>query len=297
MGRVRKAVIPAAGLSTRLLPVTLAVPKQLLPLLDKPAIHYAVEEAVASGIETLILVISAGSHSIADYFDDASGLERHLAERGKHDLVEVVRQVEQMIRGLDIVYVQQREPLGLGHAVWTARNLVEGEPFAVLLPDDIFLGARPALAQLIEAHDRSGATVLAARRVPRKQVSRYGVVATGGGGGPLHAVTDFVEKPAPQHAPSDLAVLGRYVLNPEVIEELGRTEAGTGGEIQLPDAIRQTIKPGAVEALEFEGDYYDLGTVPGYLKANLALGLRRPDLREELLDLIRELAGEGALKG
>ena len=289
--------MPAAGLSTRLLPVTLAVPKQLLPLLDKPAIHYAVEEVVASGVETLVIVISAGSHSIADYFDDASALERVLAERGNFDLVEVVRQVEQLISKLDIVYVQQREPLGLGHAVWTARHLVEGEPFAVILPDDIFLGGRPCLDQLIEAHDRSGATVLAARRVPRKQVSRYGVVATDGGAGPLHAVTDFIEKPSVEEAPSDLAVLGRYVLNPDVLAELERTKPGAGGEIQLPDAIRNTIRPGAVEALEFEGDYYDLGTVPGYLQANLALGLRRPDLRDQLLELIRELAGEGALKG
>jgi UTP--glucose-1-phosphate uridylyltransferase len=277
--------------------VTLAVPKQLLPLLDKPAIHYAVEEVVASGIETLVIVISAGSHSIADYFDDASDLERVLTERGKFDLVEIVRQVEQLISKLDIVYVQQREPLGLGHAVWTARHLVEDEPFAVILPDDIFLGARPSLAQLIEAHERSGATILAARRVPRKQVSRYGVVATGGGPGPVHQVIDFIEKPAVDDAPSDLAVLGRYVLNPDVLAELERTEPGTGGEIQLPDAIRKTIRPGAVEALEFEGDYYDLGTVPGYLKANLALGLRREDLRDELLELIRELAGERVLRG
>ena len=286
---VRKAVITVAGLGTRFLPVTKAQPKEMLPLVDKPTIQYSVEEAIASGIEQVILVTGSGKRAIVDHFDRSRELEYYLELRGKTDLLEILAEVDALTNRVSLVYVQQKEPLGLGHAVFQAEKIVQGEPCAVMLPDDVLLGPTPVLRQLIEAYERTGATVVAARRVPRDQVSRYGVVATGASDGNLHEVTDLVEKPSPEEAPSDLVILGRYVLAPDVFAALARTEAGAGQEIQLTDAIRQTIKTGRVVALEFEGDYYDTGTIPGYLKANLALALKRPDLREEMLEVIREL--------
>ena len=295
--RVRKAIIPVGGLGTRFLPVTRAVPKEMLPLLDKPSIQYGVEECAQSGVEQVIIVTGAGKYAIADHFHRDRELEMYLEERGKHDLVEVLHEVDRLSSTVDIVYVPQKEPLGLGHAVWTARNIVGDEPCAVLLPDDVILGRKPCLRQLMDAHERTGGTVLAARAVSRSQIGRYGIIATTGEPEDgLHQVDDVVEKPSPEEAPSNLAIFGRYVLAPDVLRELERTRPGAGQEIQLTDAIRATIAGGGVAALEFEGDYYDLGTVPGYLKANLALGLRRPDLRAELLELVRELAGEDALK-
>jgi len=286
---VRKAIITAAGLGTRFLPVTKAQPKEMLPLVDKPAIQYGVEEAVASGVEEVIMVTGGGKRAIVDHFDRSLELEFYLRDRGKDDLLKLLAEVDALSERVDIFYVQQKEPLGLGHAVWTARRLVEDEPCAVLLPDDVILGDRPCLRQLMEAYEETGATVLAARRVPPEHVSRYGIIQAGRSRGRLHDVSDLVEKPQPKEAPSDLAILGRYVLLPAVFEELGRVPRGAGKEIQLTDAIRQTIDSGRVVAVEFEGDYYDLGTVPGYLKANLALALQRDDLRAELVELIRGL--------
>jgi UTP--glucose-1-phosphate uridylyltransferase len=287
---VRKAIITAAGLGTRFLPVTKAQPKEMLPLVDKPTIQYGVEEAIESGIEEVIMVIGGGKRAIVDHFDRAHELEHYLADRGKQDILETLRQVDALTDRIDLIYVQQKEPLGLGHAVGCARRLVEGEPCAVLLPDDVILGAEPCLSQLIGAYHETGATVLAARRVPPDQVSRYGIIATGSSNGRLHNVTDLIEKPHPDDAPSDLAILGRYVLTPDVFEAIGRTGVGTGKEIQLTDAVKQTIQGGRVVAYEFAGDYYDTGTIPGYLKANLALALKRDDLRESILAVFRELA-------
>ena len=190
---------------------------------------------------------------------------------------------------MDITYIQQKEPLGLGHAVWTARRLVEGETCAVLLADDVILGGDPCLKQLIDAHRQTGATVLAVRRFPRSEIARYGVVATNGSRGRIHEVTEMVEKPEPGTEPSDLAILGRYVLTPAVFAELDRAEPGAGKEIQLTDAIKRVLGKAPVVALEFEGDYYDTGTVPGYLRANLMLAMKREGLREELAPLLREL--------
>ena len=289
---VRKAIITAAGLGTRFLPATKAMPKEMLPLVDKPAIQYSVEEAIASGIEEVIMVTGGGKRAIVDHFDRSLELEHYLHERGRSDLLAILAQVDAIGDKVDITYIQQREPRGLGHAVWTARRLVGNEPCAALLPDDVILGAEPCLRQLISAYRETGATVLAARRVPREQVSRYGIIATGSSQGPLHEVIDVVEKPKYEEAPSDLASLGRYVLLPAVFEELGRTEPGAGNEIQLVDAIRRTLKTSRVVALEFEGDYYDLGTVAGYLKANLALAMTREGIREELAPLLRHLLNE-----
>jgi UTP--glucose-1-phosphate uridylyltransferase len=286
---VRKAVFPAAGLGTRFLPVTKAQPKEMLPLVDKPSIQYGVEEAIASGISHIVMVTGGGKRAIFDHFDRSRELEHYLQQRDKGDLLEILAAVDRLSDRCAISYITQKEPLGLGHAVLTAHPIVGGDPCAVLLPDDVILGGPPCLGQLIEAYRQTGATVLAARRVPRKEVSRYGIIATDGGPGPLHRVTDLVEKPAAADAPSDLAILGRYVLAPDVFTELGRIEPGAGSEIQLTDAIRRTLEGGRVVALEFEGEYYDTGTIPAYLKANLALALQRDDLREELLEVIRAM--------
>ena len=290
MPPVRKAIFPAAGLGTRFLPVTKAQPKEMLPLVDKPTIQYGVEEAIASGIEQVIMVTGGGKRAIVDHFDRSLELEHYLRKRGREDLLRVLGEVDRLSDLVDITYIQQKEPLGLGHAVWTARRLVEGEACAVLLADDVILGgAGPCLKQLIDAHQETGATVLAVRRFPRSQIGRYGVVATDGGQGRLHKVTDTVEKPKPGTEPSDLAIIGRYVLNPAVIAELDRAEPGAGTEIQLTDAIKRTLGASPVVALEFDGDYYDTGTVPGYLRANLTLAMRREGLREELGPLLKEL--------
>jgi UTP--glucose-1-phosphate uridylyltransferase len=286
---VTKAIFPAAGLGTRFLPVTKAQPKEMLPLVDKPTIQYGVEEAIASGIEQVIMVTGGGKRAIVDHFDRSLELEHYLVQRGKSDLLHILAEVDDLSNRVDILYIQQKEPLGLGHAVWTARRLVEGEACAVLLADDVILGAEPCLKQLIDAHRSTGATVIAVRRFPRSEIGRYGVVVTSGSQGRIHEVTDMVEKPEPGTEPSDLAILGRYVLAPAVFAELDRAEPGAGQEIQLTDAIRRSLANHPVVAVEFEGDYYDTGTVPGYLRANLMLAMKREGLREELLPLLAEL--------
>ncbi len=297
MAGVTKAIFPAAGLGTRFLPVTKAQPKEMLPLVDKPTIQYGVEESIASGIEQVIMVTGGGKRAIVDHFDRSLELEHYLEERGKTDLLQLLRQVDSLSDQVDITYIQQKDPLGLGHAVWTARRLVEGEACAVLLADDVILSqTAPCLKQLIDAHRKTGATVIAVRRFPRSEIARYGVVATKSSNGRIHEVTDMVEKPAPGKEPSDLAILGRYVLTPPVFEELDRVGPGTGKEIQLTDAIKATIGKHPVVAYEFEGDYYDTGTVAGYLRANLMLAMKREGLREELEPLLRDLLEESSAR-
>ena len=292
---VRKAIFPAAGLGTRFLPVTKAQPKEMLPLVDKPTIQYGVEEAIASGIEQVIMVTGGGKRAIVDHFDRSLELEHYLEERGKSDLLHILSEVDELSNQVVITYVQQKEPLGLGHAVWTARLLVEGEACAVLLADDVILNeTTPVLKQLMDAHAKTGATVLAVRRVPKNEVSRYGIVATNGSKGRIHEVTDMVEKPPAGTEPSDLAILGRYVLAPAVFAELNRAEPGAGKEIQLTDAIKRSLGKHPVVAYEFEGDYYDTGALPGYLRANLMLAMKREGLREELAPLLRELLDAGS---
>jgi UTP--glucose-1-phosphate uridylyltransferase len=271
--------------------VTKAQPKEMLPLVDKPTIQYGVEEAIASGIEEVIMVTGGGKRAIVDHFDRSRELEYYLTQRGKQDLLQILSEVDDLTNRVDITYIQQKEPLGLGHAVWTARRLVEGdEACAVLLADDVILGeSDPCLKQLIDAHRETGATVIAVRRFPRDQIGRYGVVATKRSTGRIHEVSDMVEKPNPGTEPSDLAILGRYVLTPAVFAALERAEPGAGKEIQLTDAIKRTLGTHPVVAYEFEGDYYDTGTVVGYLRANLMLAMKREGLREDLLPLLREL--------
>jgi UTP--glucose-1-phosphate uridylyltransferase len=283
MPPVRKAIFPAAGLGTRFLPVTKAQPKEMLPLVDKPTIQYGVEEAIASGIEQVIMVTGGGKRAIEDHFDRSLELEHYLSDRGRTDLLTVLSEVDKLSDQVDITYIQQKDPLGLGHAVWTARRLVEGEACAVLLADDVILGeSDPCLKQLIEAHHETGATVIAVRRFPRSEIGRYGVVVTGGGEGRMHEVKDMVEKPKPGTEPSDLAIIGRYVLTPAVFAALERLEPGAGKEIQLTDAIRRSLSSHPVIAYEFEGDYYDL-----------MLAMKREGLREELAPLLRELGDSG----
>jgi UTP--glucose-1-phosphate uridylyltransferase len=291
MPAIRKAIFPAAGLGTRFLPVTKAQPKEMLPLVDKPTIQYGVEEAIASGIEEVIMVTGGGKRAIVDHFDRSRELEHYLTERGKTDMLRILAEIDDLTSRVDITYIQQKEPLGLGHAVWTARRLVENdEACAVLLADDVILGdADPCLKQLIDAHRETGATVIAVRRFPRDQIGRYGVVATKRSKGRIHEVTDMVEKPQPGTEPSDLAILGRYVLTPAVFSALDRAEPGAGKEIQLTDAIKASMGSHPVVAVEFEGDYYDTGTVAGYLRANLMLAMKREGLREELTPILREL--------
>jgi UTP--glucose-1-phosphate uridylyltransferase len=290
MPSVRKAIFPAAGLGTRFLPATKAQPKEMLPLVDKPTIQYGVEEAIASGIEQVIMVTGGGKRAIVDHFDRSLELEHYLEQRGKSDLLRILAEVDALSNQVDITYIQQKEPLGLGHAVWTARRLVENEACAVLLADDVILCEdQPVLKQLIDAHRKTGATVLAVRRFPRSEIGRYGVVVTDGSSGRTHEVIDMVEKPEPGTEPSDLAILGRYVLTPAVFAELDRAEPGAGKEIQLTDAIKRTLGRHPVVALEFEGDYYDTGALPGYLRANLIMAMKREGLREELMPLLRDL--------
>jgi UTP--glucose-1-phosphate uridylyltransferase len=268
--RVRKAVFPVAGLGTRFLPATKAMPKEMLPVVDKPLIQYAVEEAAAAGIEQMIFVTGRGKRAIEDHFDRAPELEQTLDAQRKHELLELL--LSATPRGVNFVYVRQPEPLGLGHAVLCAEQVVGDEPFAVILADDL-IDANPGVtAQLVESFRRTGASVLAVEGVPREDTSKYGIVAAEPMNRHEERVTRIVEKPAPDEAPSNLAVVGRYVLRPEIFTELAATSRGRGGEIQLTDAIARRVARGEVIARRFEGTRYDCGSKQGYLLANIAFG-------------------------
>ncbi len=283
--RVRKGVFPAAGLGTRFLPATKAMPKEMLPIVDKPVIQYAVEEAIASGIDDILIVTGRGKHAIEDHFDHSFELETILGERGQERLLEMVRQVAGLAR---VAYTRQKKALGLGHAVLCARDLVGDEPFAVFLADDLIVGEVPAIQQLIDVYNETGATVVAVQRVPRDQVSAYGVVAVKSSDGRVHEVEDLVEKPKPEKAPSDLAVIGRYVLVPEIFPILEETAPGAKGEIQLTDALRQLARNDRVIAVEFEGTRFDTGNKLGFLEATVELALAREDLGPDFAAWLRE---------
>jgi len=288
---IRKAVIPAAGLGTRFLPATKAQPKEMLPLVDKPTIQYIVEEAVASGIEDILIITGRNKRAIEDHFDRSIELELALDGSHKEELLKLVQDVSDLV---DIHYVRQKEPKGLGHAVWCARKFIGDEPFAVLLGDDVVRAEVPALKQLIEVYRRRGGSVLGVQEVPEADVSRYGIVKPRSVEPRLYAVEDFVEKPAPEQAPSRLAVLGRYILEPEIFRILERTPPGAGGEIQLTDAIRELGRHRPIWAYVFEGRRYDVGDKLGFLQATVELALERPDLgpafRRYLLGLMPRLA-------
>ncbi len=289
--RVRKAVLPAAGLGTRFLPATKAQPKEMLPLVDKPLIQYVVEECVASGIENIIIVTGRGKNSIEDHFDSSPELERFLESKGKADQAELVRSISKMVH---FSYTRQKEPLGLGHAVLAARELVGDEPFAVLLGDVIIPGPRPATRQLMDVYEQTGIGAIAVEHVPRDKTSLYGIVAgapenRGSWGGKLLRVQGLVEKPSPAEAPSDLAVTGRYVLPPEIFDCLERTPPGRGGEIQLTDGLRLLTNEMGLYALVYEGKSYDAGDKLGYLKATVEIALGNPEFGEEFRGYLRDL--------
>jgi UTP--glucose-1-phosphate uridylyltransferase len=289
--RVRKAVFPAAGWGTRFLPATKAQPKEMLPLVDKPVIQYAVEEAVAAGIEQVIIVTSSQKRAIEDHFDLNYELERLLEDKGE---IEKLRQVRNISDLAQIAYVRQKEQLGLGHAILMTKDLVGHEPFAVLLPDDVVIADRPCIGQLIHAYEQTHSTTVAVMEVDPSETSRYGIVAAEidpeiHNGGRLQRMTRIVEKPPKDQAPSNLAVIGRYVLTPKIFDKLEATPHGAGGEIQLTDAIEALMAEQSVYAYEFEGTRYDAGTTMGWLKATVDLALQRPDLGAEFREHLRTL--------
>jgi UTP--glucose-1-phosphate uridylyltransferase len=288
---IRKAVFPAAGLGTRFLPATKAQPKEMLPIVDKPVIQYGVEEAVASGIDQIIVVTGRDKRAIVDHFDISFELEHYLKDRGKTKELQVVRKISDMV---DITYIHQKEPLGLGHAVLMAKDVVGNDPFAVFLADDIIRSRTPCIRQMMDVYEERQASVLALQQVAEEQVSRYGIVRVASSQGRVHEVVDMVEKPEAGRAPSNLAILGRYVLKPTIFGILETTHEGVGGEIQLTDALRTMAQQEKVLGLEFEGTYYDVGTVTGLLKTSIAFALERPGLREELLAYLRSLPGLAA---
>jgi len=286
--RVRKAVITAAGWGTRFLPITKSVPKELLPVVDKPVIQYAVEEAVACGIESVIMVTTQGKTAIEDYFDKNIGLEQLLEQRGKIDLLEKIRHLPDMA---DFCFVRQKEPLGLGHAVLSARAVVGNEPFVLMLPDDLFEQGEVVLRRMLEIFWENKGSVLALKRVGQNEVGRYGVIEAGKVTEGIYQVMDIVEKPEPSQAPSTLAVMGRYVLTPEIFTELESTPPGEGGEIQLTDGLKRLLSRQAIYGYEFEGEYYDAGTISGWIQTTVALALKHPEIGPALRDRFFTSAG------
>lgn len=289
MKKIRKAIIPAAGLGTRFLPATKAQPKEMLPILNKPTIQYIVEEAVESGIEDIIIVTGRGKRAIEDHFDNAFELEVSLYNNGKMELLEEVKISNRLA---DIHYIRQKEPKGLGHAVWTARKFIGNEPFAVLLGDDIVRNDVPCLKQMIDIYNRTESSVLAVQQVPWEQVSRYGIVKTSEHDGRLHKIEDLVEKPKREVAPSNLAIIGRYILSPAIFDILDLQETGAGGEIQLTDAIDVMNRQENVYAYEFEGRRYDVGEVSGFVKTTLDFAMQDPKLHEDILDYMKNLIAQ-----
>ncbi len=290
MQKIKKAVIPAAGYGTRFLPATKATPKEMLPIVDKPTIQYIVEEAKASGIEDILIISGHGKRAIEDHFDSAPALEMALQEKGKDDLLAIVRETAD----INIHYIRQRYMRGLGDAILCARSFMGNEPFAVLLGDDVVYNpAKPALAQLIDIYEATGGSVLGCQNVPQEKVSAYGIVAgTQTDNSRLMRVADMVEKPAVEEAPSRMAVLGRYIIKPQIFDILEKTQPGKGGEIQLTDALKVLARQDAVYAYDFEGQRYDVGDKLGFLKATVEFALRREDLGASFRSYLKELIGK-----
>ncbi|MEQ9125583.1 MAG: UTP--glucose-1-phosphate uridylyltransferase GalU [Alphaproteobacteria bacterium] len=292
--RVRKAVFPVGGLGTRFLPATKAMPKEMLPVVDKPLIQYAVEEAQAAGIEQIIFVTGRGKTSIEDHFDYSYELQDSLLKRGKTEAYEVVTGM--MTTPGTVAYVRQQEPAGLGHAVWAARHLVGDEPFAILLADDLVMSKQPCIGQLIDVYNQTGGNALAVMDVPKEHTDRYGVLDVGADDGRLAEVKGLVEKPKPADAPSTLSVIGRYVLLPEVFQILENQGKGAGGEIQLTDAMARMIGTKPFHGLRFEGQRFDCGDKAGFLEATLAYALARDDLGPAMQKIIDDYASPAAAR-
>lgn len=283
---LRKAVLPVAGLGTRFLPATKATAKEMLPVVDKPLIQYVVEEARAAGIDQLCLVTGRGKTSLVEHFDIAYELEQTLEERGKEAELTMLR--DMAIEPGSLVTVRQQVPLGLGHAIWCARAFIGNDPFAVLLPDVLVLAGTPCLKQLREVYDHTGGNVIAVNEVPREHTHRYGIIGTGRSEGRVVEVTSLVEKPKPEQAPSNLSVIGRYILLPEVIEHLARMERGAGGEVQLTDAMAKMIGHTPFHALQIEGREFDCGDKVGFLEAQIAYALARDDVGPAVRAFLKE---------
>jgi UTP--glucose-1-phosphate uridylyltransferase len=291
--KVRKAIIPAAGLGTRFLPATKAMPKEMLPIVDKPTIQYIVEEAVESGIEDIIIVTGKGKRAIEDHFDSSFELEQNLLEKQKFDLLNEVQKCSRMV---DIHYIRQKEPRGLGHAVWCARKFIGNEPFAVLLGDDIVHSDKPCLKQMIEQFECHHASIIGVQHVADHDVSRYGIVDGTEIDHRLYSVNHLVEKPKKEEAPSNLAILGRYILTPRIFDILGEQQPGAGGEIQLTDGIAELNRHEYVYAYEFVGTRYDVGEKLGFIQTTLDYALRRDDIRYDLLKYLAKVVERELVK-
>lgn len=278
---VKKAIIPAAGLGTRFLPATKAQPKEMLPIVDKPTIQYIIEEAIASGIEDILIITGRNKRAIEDHFDKSVELELTLEKKGKDDLLHLVQDISNMV---NIHYIRQKEPKGLGHAIYCAKSFIKDEPFAVLLGDDIVdSSTKPCLKQLIDVYDEYKTTILGVQEVAKEDVSKYGIVSGMHIEDGVYKVKDLVEKPPVEKAPSNIAILGRYIITPEIFEILENTKPGAGGEIQLTDALKELAKRQAMYAYVFEGKRYDVGNKLGFLQATVEFALKREDLRDEFL--------------
>ena len=286
MNRIRKAIIPAAGLGTRFLPATKAQPKEMLPIVDKPTIQYIVEEAVASGIEDIIIVTGRTKKSIEDHFDKSVELEMELEKHGKDELLEIARSVSDIA---NIYYIRQKEPKGLGHAILTARTFVGQEPFAVLLGDDVIASEEPCLKQMIEMYEHYNSSILGVQTVDESEVSKYGIVDGKQIANRMYTVNDMVEKPDVAEAPSNVAVLGRYIITPNIFKYLEKQEIGTGGEIQLTDALCKLAKEEPIYAYDFIGRRYDVGSKMGFLQATVEFALEREDLQEEFSQYLQKV--------
>lgn len=283
---VKKAIIPAAGLGTRFLPATKAQPKEMLPIVDKPTIQYIVEEAIAAGIEDILIVTGKDKGSIEDHFDKSIELELALKEKGQDEMLDLVQDISNLV---DIHYIRQKQPLGLGHAIYCARTFINDEPFAVLLGDDVVVSREPAIGQMMEIMEDNIEPVLGVQPVPPAEVNKYGIVDYIKKEGRVYQVKDMIEKPSREQAPSHLAILGRYIITPDIFPILENTEPGRGGEIQLTDALRTLSQKRNMKAYNFKGKRYDIGNKMGFLKATVEFALRREDLREEFREYLKEL--------
>ncbi|NMB98750.1 MAG: UTP--glucose-1-phosphate uridylyltransferase GalU [Thermoanaerobaculaceae bacterium] len=284
--KIKRAVIPAAGLGTRFLPATKSSPKEMLPIVDKPAIQYVTEEAVQAGISSILIITGRGKEAIENYFDVSFELEKILEERGREEELAVVRKIAEMA---DVFYVRQREALGLGHAVYCAKNWTAGEPFAVFLGDDIIFSETPCIKQMMDIYDEKKCSILGVMDVAEKDTSKFGIIGGKEISDSLIEVTNIVEKPSPQDAPSNTAVVGRYILTPQIFEEIENTKEGIGGEIQLTDAIKSLLKKEKVYAYRFQGKRYDIGDKLGFLQATVEIALKREDLGEIFKQYLKEL--------
>ncbi|MDD4332017.1 MAG: UTP--glucose-1-phosphate uridylyltransferase GalU [Methanosarcinaceae archaeon] len=289
---VKKAVIPAAGLGTRFLPATKSMPKEMLPIIDKPVIQYVVEEAIASGIEDLIIVTGRGKRAIEDYFDDSPELEMHLAQKGKTELVKLVQDISSLV---DIHYIRQKEPNGLGDAILRAEKHIGKEPFAVFLGDDIIVNDKPCMAQLIDNFNKYGRSTIAVEEVPYAKLSSYGIIKGRPVDSSLYILEDIVEKPAPEDAPSRMGAIGRYVFTPEIFDCIKATEKGVGNEIQLTDGIRVLNQSQKIYAYEFKGKRFDTGDRLGYVKATLDFALKNEEIKASVLEYLKELLSQEEL--